>query len=137
MKRISTLTLTLVIIICFSTVSANAGPARRHTIEGFVLGTGVALIGSAIIHGMNKEKQCVPNYPRHKRQANNRHEKRYARSNGPRGHWKIQKIWVADRTQKRWNPGHYTPRGNWVDGRYQRVRVKDGHWQTQKVWVRR
>jgi len=138
MKKISALTLTLVIIACFSTAPANAGAARRHTIEGFVLGTGVALIGTAIIHGMNQRHQPSLDYPKHKRHYNSRNQRQHARYDwGPRGHWEIQKVWIADRPQKRWNPGHYTRRGNWVDGRYQKVRVRDGHWQTQKVWVAR
>ncbi len=138
MKKISALTLTLVILACFSTAVANAGAARRHTIEGFVLGTGVALIGTAIIHGMNLGHQPSLDYPRHKRHYNNRNQRQHARYDwGPRGHWEIQKVWIADRPKKRWNPGHYTKRGNWVNGRYQKVRVRDGHWQTQKVWVAR
>ncbi len=136
MKRISALTLTLIVIACFSNTPANAGANRRHTIEGIVFGTGIALIGTAIIHGMNNEKQCAPNYS-NTRHKNNRHKRQYARyDSGPRGHWEIQKVWVKNKHKKRWNPGHYTPRGHWVDGRHERVRVQKGHWQAQKVWIK-
>jgi hypothetical protein len=135
MKKISALTLTLIVIACFST-AATAGPARRHTIEGIVLGTGIAIMGTAILHGMNKGHQPCLDSPKHKRHTNNRHQRQYARNdNGPRGHWEIQKIWVTDKHQKRWNSGHTTSRGRWVNGRHKRVRAQRGHWQAQRVWV--
>jgi len=136
MKKISALTLTLIVIVCFSTAPATAGPARRHTLEGFFIGTGVALIGTAIIHGMNNEKQCAPNYPRYTRTENNRHQRRLKYDNGPRGHWEIQKVWVENKHTKRWNPGHYTPRGHWKNGRHERILVQKGHWQAQRVWIK-
>ena len=136
MKKISALTLTLILLACFSTAPADAGAARRHTIEGFVLGTGVALLGTAIIHGMNNDKQCAPNYPRYTRHKNYRHQRLHAKyDSGPRGHWEIQKVWVENKHKKRWNPGHTTPRGHWVEGRYKKIRVQKGHWQEQRVWV--
>ncbi len=142
MKQITVFTLTLMILVCFSTAPANAGAARRHTIEGFILGTGVALVGTAIIHGMNKEQQHSYNYPRHQRHKSDRHHRRYARyASAPDrhwgGHWEIQKIWIADKYKKRWNPGHYNHGGKWIEGRYKRFPVKKGHWQTQRVWVPR
>jgi len=144
MKKITALTLTLVIIACFSTTPANAGAARRHTIEGFIIGTSVAMIGTAIIHGLNKnqqpywENQRSQNYPRHQKYKSYRHHRRYAKhSAGPRGHWAIQEIWIANKYTKRWNPGHYNRRSIWVDGRYKRFLVRKGHWQTQKIWVPR
>jgi len=113
MKKISALTLTLVILACFSTPSAFADPSRRHTLEGFILGTGVALMGTAIIHGMNNDRQCAPNYSRSTRHEKNRHHRQDARyDSGPRGHWEIQKIWVSDKHKKRWNPGHTPPQGS-------------------------
>ena len=90
------ITLTLVIFACFSTTPANAGAARRHTIERFILGTGVALMGTAIIHSMTKGHQPSLDYPRHKRHDNNRNQRQHARyDRDPRGHWEIQKVWVA------------------------------------------
>ena len=136
MKKISAITLTLLVLACFSTTPANAGPAGRHTMEGFILGTSVALMGTAIIHSMNNGKQCTPNYPRYTKHGNNRHQRLHAAyDSGPKGHWEIRKVWVENKHSKRWNPGHTTPRGHRGDGRYDRIPAQKGHWQAQRVWV--
>ncbi len=150
MKKITALTLTLILIACFSTPSADAGAARRHTIEGFILGTGAVIIGTAIIHGLNKDQQPSlnrqpsrkykpsHNYSRQRKHQSYRHHRRYAKHSAPpRGHWKIREVWIADKYKERWNPGHYNPRGTWVEGRYTDFLVRKGHWQTQKIWIPR
>jgi len=44
----------IVLLFCFSTVSVQAGSARRHTIEGIIIGTGMVILGTAIINEMDR-----------------------------------------------------------------------------------
>lgn len=142
MKKIIAITTLVLLLICFSTISAHAD---RKTVEGFILGTGIAILGTAIINGINKE--VSPQYIRnHTRQVTSHHTKyRYANKNnhhnqyrrqGPRGHWKIDRIWIGPVYEKKWNPGHYTARGVWVSGRHETFLVQNGYWQKEKIWVR-
>ena len=138
MKKIIATTTAVLLLICFSTASAYAGAARRHTIEGFMLGTGVAILGAAIINEINKDSK--PQYT----QNNSRHDEycyagyRYGHNNRhhrSRGHWEVERIWIDPVYEKKWNPGHYNRRGDWVSGRYEKFLVQDGYWQEEKVWV--
>ena len=54
MKQIITITTAVILLICFSTVQAHAD---RKTMEGFMLGTGVAILGAAIISGINNDRR--------------------------------------------------------------------------------
>ena len=138
MKKIIATTTAVLLLICFSTASAYAGAARRHTIEGFMLGTGVAILGAAIINEINKDSkpQYTQNHSRHGEYCyagnrygyNNRHHR-------ARGHWEIERIWIDPVYEKKWNPGHYNRRGEWLSGRYEKFLVQDGYWQEEKVWV--
>lgn len=148
MKRtIAITTAVLLLTAIVSITSAHAGAARRHTIEGFMIGTGVAILGAAIINELNKDTGTVEAhaYSRHPRTVyekpyyhgpRKKHHRghRYAHRN--RGHWEIEKIWIAPVYEKRWNPGHYNRRGEWVSGRYEKFVVQEGYWTTEKIWVR-
>ena len=119
-KRIAIAALALIVAV---TGVATAGPARRHTMEGFVLGAGIALLGTAIIHGMAEPEPVVVHHhpPRHEPPG--------------RGHWETRRVWMEPVTETRWNPGHYDRHGRWVQGRYEQVIVSDGYWSTQQIWV--
>lgn len=145
MKKIIAITTAALLFACLSTASAHAGDARRHTIEGFMLGTGVAILGTAIINEINKDSK--PYYTNHYARPDRRHHTGYKyahknrhdrnfRSHGSRGHWVIEKIWIQPVYEKKWNPGHYNRRGKWINGRHKRFLIKDGCWQKKKVWVR-
>ncbi|MBU1342617.1 MAG: hypothetical protein KKE44_20230, partial [Proteobacteria bacterium] len=144
MKKIIAITTSIFMFVCFSTVSAYAGAARRHTIEGFMLGTGVAILGAAIINGINKDNrpQYTDNRSRNggHRYTTNRYAYKDRHHNGyqhrPSGHWEIERVWVEPIYEKKWNPGHYNRRGEWVNGRNEKFLVRDGYWQEEKVWVR-
>jgi hypothetical protein len=146
MQKIISIITTVLILVCFSTVSAHAD---RKTMEGFMLGTGVAILGAAIVHGINRDSkpqyaQSHSNYspprhntykyaeyrPRHK----NKHHRKY-RHHRSRGHWEIEKTWIEPVYQTKWNPGHYNRRGDWIDGRYEKFIVTQGSWQQDKVWI--
>ncbi|MCD4721134.1 MAG: hypothetical protein K8S13_14940 [Desulfobacula sp.] len=141
MKQIITITTAVLLLICFSTVSAHAD---RKTMEGFMLGTGVAILGAAIINGINNDSrfQYSPNYSRHHRHhyAGYRqgYKNRYHRKCKPhrsRGYWEVERIWIKPVYKKKWNPGHYNRRGNWISGRHEKFIVQDGYFQEEKVWV--
>lgn len=143
MKNLIAITTSVLLLICFSTVSAHAD---RKTMEGFMLGTGVAILGAAIINGIHndsrphynappprRDEYCRAEYGRYGHQ-NNRHKK--FKSHGPRGHWEIERIWIGPVYEKKWNPAHYTPRGKWVTGRHELFMIKNGYFREEKVWVR-
>lgn len=143
-KTIAILTCT-VMMIAMSASHAAAGAARRHTLEGFALGTGFALLGAAIYHEMHKDA-VIQYQPRKKtppRQAyrQDRHRKRYAdrgrRANEyrGRGHWVVQEQWIPPVYEKRWNPGHYNRRGQWISGHYKKFLVQEGYYKKVKIWV--
>ena len=129
-KQIATITTALLLLGLVST-PAWAGPARRHTIEGFALGAGAVLLGTAIINNMSKPAPVARHYvpaPRHRGHGHRAPAK---------GYWKNEKTWVPGETQTRWNPGHYADNGRWVEGRYQEFDISRGHWETRRVWVSR
>lgn len=145
MKKIIAITTTALLLICFSTVSAYAGSARRHTMEGIMIGTGVAILGAAIINGIHQDSRphYTRNYSRHdeyrhngyRHNYKNKHHRKY-RSHSTKGYWKIEKIWIGPVYEKRWNPGHYNRRGDWISSRHEKFLVQDGYFQKNKVWVR-
>ncbi len=139
-KTVSIITAVL-ILVCFSSVSAHAD---RKTMEGFMLGTGVAILGAAIIHGINKGSQQQyassysthngHNYAEYRYGHRNKHHRKY-RHHRPSGHWELEKRWIEPVYEAKWNPGHYNRRGEWIDGRYEKFIVAKGCWQENKVWV--
>ncbi len=139
MKKSITLTTAAILFLVFSNSLAHAGAARRHTVEGFILGTGVTLLGTAIIQHMNKTSVVYKNHGSKYRHRSARYDKkRYGRYDryGKKGHWETRKIWVPAEYETRWNPGHYNRRGKWVSGRHEEFMTAQGYWQKQRVWVR-
>jgi len=120
--------------------------------EGFMLGTGVAILGAAIIHGMN-DNDDRPQYSRHHspppppevyieyRDGHNdrNHWEHHGRHHydRPDGRWEIVRIWVEPVCERRWNPAHYDHRGEWIEGRYENFEISGGYYQDQRVWVSR
>ena len=156
MKKIIAITVSVLIFVCFSSASAHAD---RKTMEGFLLGAGAVILGTAIINEIHSDDHHRTKVSVGYRTGNHRsHQDRYDNSHNYRhhnvygykhrhnqkynhekrgGHWEIERIWVGPVFKKKWIPGHYTHRGRWKDGRYERYMVKRGHWQEKKVWVRR
>ncbi len=141
MKKIITITTALILLVCFSNGSAHAGSARRHTLEGVMIGAGVTILGAAIISELNHnsssytvEKHYQPRGKHHAAYRHGHHKK--FRRHHPRGHWEIEKIWVDPVYEAKWNPGHYNRRGKWVCGKYNNFLVKEGYYQKERVWVR-
>jgi len=152
MNKIITIITTVLFLVCFSAVPARAD---RKTMEGFMLGTGVAILGAAIINGMNDNDG--PRYSRHHSppppdvyhiefrgghdgRYDRRHDRRHDRRDhhyGPDGRWEMVRVWVEPVYERRWNPAHYNHRGEWVDGRYESFQITGGYYQDQRVWVGR
>lgn len=148
MNKVITVVTSVLFLVCFSSVPAQAD---RKTMEGFMLGTGVAILGAAIINGMNDDDH--PRYSRHhsphpRAYIEYRHGDRdwghhrgYRRHHNwnhhyrPDGRWEIVRIWVAPVYEKVWNPAHYDERGVWIEGRYEDIRVSEGYYQERRVWV--
>jgi len=144
MNKLIAITTTVLLLICFSTATALAGSARKHTIEGIMIGTGVAILGAAIINEINRDAkpQYRANYARHDghryagyRYDHKRRNHRRYKSHRSRGHWEIERVWIDPVYEKKWNPGHYNRRGKWISGRVEKFMIKDGYWQEEKLWV--
>jgi len=138
MKKIISIIISVLLFIFFSTASAHAD---RKTVEGFMLGTGVAILGAAIYNEIQKDStpEFNKNRSRHNEYRYSGYERghnRNYRSHQPRGHWEITKIWMKPVYENKWNPGHYNPRGEWVYAGNQNFLVQDGYWRTEKIWVR-
>ena len=143
MQKIIAITTAVLLLICFSTVSAHAD---RKTMEGIMIGTGVAILGAAIINGINQDSRPRYSsshsrhsryyYAGHRHDYRNKHHRKYRHHNRPRGYWEIERIWIEPVYEKKWNPGHYNRRGDWINGRLEKFMIKDGHWQEEKIWVR-
>ena len=136
MKKIIAITTSVLVLTFFSTVSAHAD---RKTVEGFMLGTGVAILSAAIFNGIHKTSphQYIQKHSRSDkyRHAGNRYDRRNFRHQGPRGYWQIERIWIDPVYEKKWNPAHYNRRGEWVNGRHEKFLVQNGYWQEEKIWV--
>ncbi len=127
-KIITTAIITLFIFsICLS--PAFAGSRGRNFARGVIVGTTAAIIGAAIISEINHHNTVVLGGRHHEY---NRHPHR---GHPHRGYWRYEKVWMPPIYEKRWNPGHYNPRGHWVNGSYQRVVIRDEFWKKKRVWV--
>ena len=146
MKKIITITTLVILLACFSTVSAHAGSARRHTLEGVMIGNGAAILGAAIISEIDRDSK--PHYAENYGKPGKNHHAAYRydqnkrgyknfKHSRPRGHWIVEKIWIDPVYRTKWNPGHYNRKGKWVRGRYENFLVKKGYYQKEKMWVRR
>lgn len=136
MKHVISIMTAVVVFICLSTAPAHAD---RKTREGFLLGVGAAVLGTAIYQGLKQpsgyrepRRYHVP--PGYERRSQCRDTRRHAR--GPAGRWEIERIWVEPAYETRWNPGHYNRKGYWVNGRHEKFKVQDGYWEKRRVWVR-
>lgn len=133
MKTLISITTAVVMFICLTTAPAQAD---RKTREGFLLGIGAAVLGTAIYQSLDRspgyrEPQRYHGSPAFERGPQCRddrwHDKRAA------GHWRIERIWVGPVYDTRWNPGHYNRKGHWVGGRYETFKVRDGYWEERRV----
>jgi len=132
MRTLISITTAVVMVVCLSAAPARAD---RKTTEGFLLGVGAAVLGTAIYKGLNHSPGYSAPQRHHGPPAFDRNPQcRYARQ--PVVHWEIQRIWVEPVYETRWNPGHYNRKGHWVSGRYESFKVRDGYWEERRVRVR-
>jgi len=115
--------------------SVWAGSAQRNRMKGIAIGLGAAIIGSAILTH-HKEHTYRPQEQRHdKSPRHNRHKQLNKYSKYRRGNWEVKKGWIPPRYKEVWNPGHYNPRGEWVDGHRIKIVAKPGYWTKKREWV--
>ena len=147
MKKLIAITTTILLVICFSTVSAHAD---RKTMEGFILGTGAVLLGTALYKGFHHDSnvQYIPQKTVNHQYRHNRHNSydKYEYKRNPhkrhslhnrKSHWKIKKIWKGPIYETRWNPGHFNHKGQWISGRKIDILVQEGYWKKKRILVRR
>ena len=133
MKTLISIATATAMFICFSAAPARAD---RKTTEGFLLGIGAAVLGTAIYQSLDRDPgyrapqrhHGPPSFERGSQCREDRwHVKRHGRP------LKIERIWVAPVYETRWNPGHYNRKGHWVGGRYETFKVRDGYWEERRV----
>ena len=83
-----------------------AGSRNRNLVKGIVIGTGAVILGTALVNGLHNDNRV-----------------RVVVSNRQGYRSDCRKCWAAPRYERRWNPGHYNRRGQWINGRYVRVPV--------------
>ena len=160
MKKTLNIFLIAALLIPFTFSPASAGPRNNHLLETFIIGTGVAILGTALIHEVqhnnrrndyahnNYSSRKYPKYPgwqktqpiqpRGYRHQEPRHpEKRHAwNGHKSRGNWVIEKMWITPIYENRWVPGHHKKQGRWMKGRYRQVIAQKGYWEKRRVWIR-
>lgn len=142
MKKLIAITTSVLVFTFFPTVSAHAD---KKTVEGFMLGTGIAILGAAFysaIHNDSTPQQYSQNraQPNKYRNAGYRYGRkqrnhRKARHQVSRGYWEIERIWIDPVYEKKWNPGHYNRKGDWVTGRHEKFLISNGFLKKEKIWV--
>ena len=149
MKKIITLIFITIFGLITAIDSVHAGSRHRvhrgsnGLVEGIIIGTGVTILGAAIISEINSQsKHHNPppvyerrdNYDRYDRRGSHDRYDRHDRRD--RGYWSFDKVWVPPVYRQKWYPGHYSRRGHWIPGGYDRLIVREGYWETKRVWVR-
>lgn len=143
MKKRIAMTLVTGIFLAVSVMPGHAGSRDRHLVEGIIIGTGAVILGAAIADGIRGDGGvCVVKtrkYDRHRNKHYNRHRNKHDNKhrNWDRRHGRVNRVWVEPIYGLRWNPGHYTPRGYWVQGRHEKVIVREGFWEKRRDRDRR
>ncbi len=132
MKKFISLITMIIVLVCFSTVPAQAD---RKTMEGVMIGLGVAIIGSSIIH--SNDRNYHRSYPNHHTPPQVYYRDRRYNNHQHQGYWSVQRVWIEPSYDRRWNPAHYNQHGQWVEGRYENFETRQGYYQEERIWVRR
>jgi len=145
MKKTLNIFLIAALLIPFTFSPASAGPRNNHLLEAVIIGTGVAILSSALIHEVrqNHRKEYYA-YINHKRLKHPEWQKphpispsKYLAFNryNPNGHWVIEKVWIAPIYENRWVPGYYKRQRRWIRGRYEQIIARKGYWAKRWVWI--
>ncbi|MFH1156993.1 MAG: hypothetical protein V1793_24620 [Pseudomonadota bacterium] len=125
MKHTIRMTVIAVLITLLTAGQALAGSGARHRLEGVLIGTGVAILGAAILgaaHGPGRDVYAAP--PDCRRYEGGRNMRVTMGS-----------VWVPPVYEERWVPGHYVNRGYWVPGHRERVLIQDGYWEQRRMYA--
>ncbi len=149
MKKTLNIFLIAALLIPFTFSPASAGPRNNHLLETVIIGTGVAILGTALIyevHHNNRENDYAHNnynsrkHPKHpgwqKPRPIHPRKDHALNSYKARGGWVIEKVWITPIYENIWVPGHHKKHGRWIKGRYRQVIVRKGYWEKRRVWVR-
>ena len=133
MKKTIIIIMAIACMISLTVTSSNAGSKERKRFEKFLIGSSAGLLGAVLLNNLNHNRARVStNEPGHHRKYRRSYRHRH---NGPKGHWKVEKIWVEPEYEERWNPGHYNKKGEWKSGRYQKFIVREGYWKEKRIWI--
>jgi hypothetical protein len=89
---------------------------QRYRWEGFALGLGTAIVGSALIHSTTRYAAAPPPPP-------------------TAGHWEIRQVWIPPVTKRIWQNGYRDQNGRWVPGQWVQAEQSPGRWESRQVWV--
>ena len=141
MKKILISVIVLVICLSLSVPPTLAGSKQRHRWEGVAIGVGAAILGHALANrhqnrydraevGERRGYHYDPPAPR-------RRSAYFPPRPSRRGHWKVEKVWIAPTYKKVWNPAHYNRKDKWVPGKWIKITDQPGYWTERQVWGRR
>lgn len=150
------------IIITFFFISslAHAGSSSRKRIEGILIGSGVTVLGAAVIgmlaknepharaphRGDNKKydrpRRFVDRRPpsfhkppppvyRHATEPEPVYVGYRTETPGEDRSWSSRRIWVDPVYDEVWVPGYYNKRDQWIEGYHETVIVEEGYWKTE------
>lgn len=153
MKKTIAIITTVLVMVCLSTVNAHAD---RKTMEGFMIGTGVAILGAAIINAMHDDsstsvtyhyQQHYSNPPQHryrhqgghhpKMNHHGRHHHKMRRHDKRRHKMKHHGKHHRRHHHKQCNSrpgGYWEVKKRWMAPVYE-TRWNPGHYNRRGVWV--
>ena len=131
MKNVIIILLAVALSVCLFAPSAWAGNVQRNRWEGVAIGVGAAILGHALFNNYFYNRPAPEVVSRH---PHPRGHKPYHRRKG-RGYWEIRKKWVPPTYERVWNPGHYNPKGYWIEGHWMEIEKEPGYWVEERVWV--
>lgn len=155
MKKRVVITAVMMVFV-FLCSQASAGSSSRRRLEGFLIGSGVTILGAAMIGMLSdndrprKDRYKAP--PRRDRRQGryidqrprsfhippppayrDRPEPVYAGYHGrpPVNDYRREnrKVWVDPVYEEVWIPGYYNKRQQWVEGYHEKVEVSQGYWK--------
>ena len=127
-RSLTLLVLASALALTLTANSAFAGGRHHERWKGIAIGVGAAILGSAILSHNNYHtsiayENCAVPPPVHVKPSHRG------------GHWEVRDEWVPPTYKTVWNPGHYNPRGEWVEGVWIEIVDNPGYWTEKRVWV--
>lgn len=127
MKKTIAITTTVLVMVCLSTVNAHAD---RKTMEGFMIGTGVAILGAAIINAIHDDSPPSMTYHRPHHRPPHYNPGHHPKYNHQGGRHHKMKHHDKQRHKMKHHGRHHRKHGH-----KQCNTRPGGYWDVKKRWV--